>query len=346
MTDQVTDAQAAAGAAAPIVDTGTANQGADTSAAGGAAPPAGAVGADAGAPPAGGKPAGDGAGIAAATGEDGKPAPARGEDGKFVKKDGDWREQVAGADAKLLERLKRFKEPADIAKAWVEADKRINSGQKPGALAKDATPEQVAEWRKANGIPETPEGYDVTSLRDGLVVGEADKPMLDEILKGAHGRNTPPEHVRGIVEDYFALRDREIADRTAKDDALVSELQPALRTEWGPHYERNLNIIEADIANLWGDDAEKFKSARLADGTPLFAHPTFVKQYFAEAFERNPQATNTGGGGGGGVSLDDEIAALEADQRKDITAYQKDPLKPKRYTELLDLRIRRDAKRA
>ena len=74
----------------------------------------------------------------------------------------DWRTRLAGGDEKELKRLSRFASEADVYKAYRELEKKKSSGELKQALSKDATPEQIAEWRKENGIPETPDKYDLT----------------------------------------------------------------------------------------------------------------------------------------------------------------------------------------
>jgi hypothetical protein len=51
------------------------------------------------------------------------------------------------------------------------------------------TDEEKAAWRKDAGIPDKPEAYDL-KFEDGFVVGEDDKPMVDELPQAAHERRT------------------------------------------------------------------------------------------------------------------------------------------------------------
>src|SRR3546814_3644725 len=62
------------------------------------------------------------------------------------------------------------------------------TGVQTCALPIYATPEQIAEWRKEQGIPEKPEDYDL-KFDNGLVIGEADKPLVAEFLKASHATN-------------------------------------------------------------------------------------------------------------------------------------------------------------
>src|SRR5437899_6272156 len=98
----------------------------------------------------------------------------------------DWREQIYGSDPKLLARLQRYGSVKDVANALVAAQNRISSGELKSALKANATPEEAAAWRLENGIPETPDKYDL-KMPSGIVFGEADKPFIDSYPKHPHG---------------------------------------------------------------------------------------------------------------------------------------------------------------
>ncbi len=69
----------------------------------------------------------------------------------------DWRKDLG--DFANDPSLKDFKTPADLAKSFIETKKMV--GQKNNGIpGKDATPEQVAEYHKAIGVPDAAEGYE------------------------------------------------------------------------------------------------------------------------------------------------------------------------------------------
>ena len=111
----------------------------------------------------------------------------------------DWRDQMASAlpeaeRAKELERLKRFNSPNEVYKSNRELESRMSSGEFKRPLPKDATPEQLSAWRKENGIPEKAEEYfPKIKMKDGLVIGEQDKPYVNKFLESLHGTNASVE---------------------------------------------------------------------------------------------------------------------------------------------------------
>ncbi len=81
----------------------------------------------------------------------------------------DWRKQVSGGDEAAAKLLERYTTADAFGKAHLEAVKKISAGEFAKPLPKDAKPEQVTEWRKANGIPEKPEDY-FEKLPNGRVI--------------------------------------------------------------------------------------------------------------------------------------------------------------------------------
>src|SRR3990167_11368320 len=68
--------------------------------------------------------------------------------------DDGWREKIAGTDEKLLKRLERYPSVKAATDALIEAQTKIRSGEVKFTLKDSATPEEIATWRKDNGIPE------------------------------------------------------------------------------------------------------------------------------------------------------------------------------------------------
>src|SRR3546814_8159770 len=78
-------------------------------------------------------------------------------------------------------------------------EQKLSSGEFKKAIGPDATPEQIAEWRKEQGIPEKPEDYDL-KFDNGLVIGEADKPLVAEFLKASHATNVTPAQAKAQID--------------------------------------------------------------------------------------------------------------------------------------------------
>ena len=234
----------------------------------------------------------------------------------------DWataRARIAKGDEKLEKRLARYTSVDSLAEALIQAQNKIASGSLKSALPKDATPEQLAEWRTENGIPEAPEAYDLT-LPDGLVIGEADKPIVDEYAKQAHSLNLTPEQVKGNLAWYFQEQERQIeAQNQADYEARISG-EEALREVWGSESKLNKNLIKGLIESAPAGVPDQLLGARLADGTPLGSHPDTLRWLADLARQINPVATVVpGSGSNASQAIDSELETIQ-DLMKDRTS--------------------------
>ena len=170
----------------------------------------------------------------------------------------DWRQQYAGADEKLLKRLERYETPKAALDALLEAQKKISAGDFVKPLAADATPEQVAAWREANGVPEKPEAY-FDGLPDGVVLGEEDKELFVDFAGKMHELNVPPKTMHAVVEWYNNFRDDQIAHYAQVNQDSKTALEADLKEAWGAGMTPNLNRVKALISK----HGEGFKEARI-----------------------------------------------------------------------------------
>lgn len=262
----------------------------------------------------------------------------------------DWRERLAGNDETALKQLKRFNDISGLWKKLVNQDKVIRETRKtPGRPGKDATPEDIAEYRKASNVPETAEGYfDVLNLADNKLLGDNDRPIFDDFAKAMHAVHAPPEYVKTGVDWYLARMEKLASEQAEKDDALRVEARDTLRDEWGPaDFKRNVNAAQT----LFKDVPEEIRlgilHARMPDGRLVGDHPAVIKLFADIAVRANPAATIvTPAGTDPGKTIDEEIKGIEKTMRTDRRAYDKDNNMQARYRELLDARDRLKKSRA
>lgn len=250
----------------------------------------------------------------------------------------DWRERMAGGDVKEKARLDRMASPEAVYKSFRAMEQRLSSGELKGPYPKDGKPEAQAAWRKENGVPETAEAYDI-SLPDGLVVGEADLPIVAEVKKALHEVNAPQAVMTKALTAYYKMR---AAEDAAQDDADLdhkAKSEEALRQEWGQEYRVNVNAISNFVRQTFGKDADRLLGARLADGRPLGNDPAILRALANVVRELNPIATVAGHSGTGAAqAVDAEIAALEKRMRDDRANWFKDDAAQARYRQLTEAR--------
>ena len=242
-----------------------------------------------------------------------------------------WRDEIAGDDAKARAQLERFASPAEVWKSYRALQQKLSSGEVKAALPKDATPEQVTQWRAENGIPDSPEGYDTTL--DGVVIGEQDRPLVGEFLKSMHGVNARPEAVKAALSAYYQLVERQQQAQAEADAQYRQRAEDALRAEWGNDYRTNENIGGNFLSLAPEGLREALSNARLADGS-LFKDNPDARRWMAQmGREMNPLGTVVSGSGPMALeSAQSEMKAIES--KMGTKAYT--PADRQRYAELVE----------
>ena len=223
----------------------------------------------------------------------------------------DWaarRAEYAGDDEKLLARLSRYSSEKDVLDALVAAQKKISSGSLKTALPEKATPEQLAEWRADNGIPDTPTAYELT-MPDGAT--DTDKAAVAEFAKTAHGLNMTPAQLNGAVAWQLAATEAAVEARAQLDRETKSAGEEELRGEWGSEFKLNRNMITGLLDSAPEGVKDQFLGGRLADGTLIGNDPKVLRWLASLAREVNPVATVVGNGPNQAQAIASEMAALE-----------------------------------
>jgi hypothetical protein len=250
----------------------------------------------------------------------------------------DWREKYAGDDEKKLAALKRYADPKSALDALMSAQARIKAGGLAKPLPKDATPEQIKEWREHNGIPEKPEDYKI-ELGEGFVLGDDDKPYIDKVLAAAHANNASPAAVNAIVQSYLEQMQADVAERVTADREYNGKTIETLRADWGGDFDANKNTIVAFLDAAPPEVKASILSARDGEGNLLRNNADFLKFIVGRELEYNPAATIVAGSGRDHLSgVQDEIAVIEKRMREDRPGYNKDGKMQERYMQLLTAR--------
>ena len=263
-------------------------------------------------------------------------APAEAKDGFWPEK---WRETVSKDDAKKLSRLQRYASPEAAIDALIAAQNRIAAGELKPVLGKNASPEQIAEYRAAMGIPDDPTKYD---LGKDVKIDDAEKPFLEKIFSAAHASNQTPEQVAATVKAYRQVA-QEVAEAQAIKDAESREQgADALRAEWGPEFRRNINLITGLLDGA-GPQAlkEKILEARLPDGTKFGNSPEVMKLLVGLALVQNPTGVVVPGGSGDPApGIREELKKIADARMGNRAAYNKDTKMQERERELIGAAVK------
>lgn len=255
-----------------------------------------------------------------------------------------WRENFAGDDKAKLTELQRYATPKAVLEGLFAAKERIRSGELGKPLPENPNEQEIAAYREAHGIPAEPKGY-LENLPEGLVIGEDDKPFFEKFAAKLHGINADPKVAHVAISFYNEIVEEQEAAVAEADLAAKQATEDALRVKWGPDFRANQNAIRGFLDTLPQGISETILSARDDQGRALFNVPEFAEWFAGLAREFNPVlAIVPGGGGAPGKSLDDEIAGIEKFMREKRADYNKDEKMQERYRQLLDAKIKRDAK--
>lgn len=254
----------------------------------------------------------------------------------------DWRERMAGEDKKLLDQLKRRKSPMDVIKSWQAAEQKIRSGEyKKASPDEDASPEEVAAWREAQGIPKDASGYKLPTV-SGHEWNDADKAAvgrLQDRLHGANGSQKVFDEVMGFYVDIV----REAREAQVTNDIAAKEAhEDARRAEYGGRYKAQNNLV-----NRLMKDPEAMPSG-VAKALVNARHPeTGVLLKHDKEFTRWLDDMAIARYGEGGLVTGEEVAAFNNREAELVKMMREDPAQYEKTgrAELAELRAKKGGRK-
>lgn len=161
----------------------------------------------------------------------------------------DWRATLPD-DLKALPAAQKYATPADLLKGYVEAEKLI--GRKGVAVpGENATAEEVAAYRTALGVPETPDAY-------GLKAPEGIPPEVwsDDSAKAfaseAHKLGLTPQQAQGLAGWWAGAMAQQVASMGLEADGRPFE--DVLREEWGGQFEAKMDLAKRAVREFGADE--------------------------------------------------------------------------------------------
>lgn len=185
----------------------------------------------------------------------------------------EWREHIT--DTKLRDHAGKFTSVLDLVGKHYELRQVLSTAIKP--LPENATEEQLGAFRKATGVPETAEKYDLPTP-EGRDATEADTAFRGAVSEVFHKYNISAGAAKGLSEWWndFVIQGEKAQIDT--DKAHAAETEAALKIEWpGKEFERNKAIANAAAAKLFGDDIDDIRKLETKDGRFVLDNAAFIK---------------------------------------------------------------------
>jgi hypothetical protein len=210
------------------------------------------------------------------TGDTTQAAPASGAENNagltssnYVQPDGTladgWTNHLPDDAVPYKETLARYKTVPDMAKALAHANALV--GRKLGVPNEKSSPEEVAAYRKALGVPESLEEYDFTP--DQVPEGFAwDKQAMAPFAEAAHKHNVPPAAMKELAGLFAQYESSKLDVVQGMFDQQRQEAIATLQKEWGADFQKNVAVAK-----------QAAKLAGVNSGSHGFSDPEVVRGF-------------------------------------------------------------------
>lgn len=224
------------------------------------------------------------------------PAASPQEAAGFVREDGTfapgWTARLPEELGEYRESLGKFKTVGDLAKSYRQLE-AWRSGKGTFVPGKDATPEEVASYRKAMGVPDAPEGYRIRpeALPEGM---EWNDDRARGVLEIAHRHNIPEAALRELAG--WQLQQEQALVRVATESARrdLQEGQRVLKEKWGDQYDANIKLA-IQAATVAGVDPRSVPG--FADPQTVMAFVNLARRISDDQFVASGRSSALGKGG-------------------------------------------------
>ena len=249
---------------------------------------------------------------------------------------GDWRKDMAGGKEDPM--LDRYDSPVAVYEGLKALRSKMDSGEYTTKLPDNPTDEDLAKYRKDNGIPETADGYE-TTLPEGFVFGENDLEAVTQLKERLHSKNASPEIIQEAVGLYAEVLQNQSTQLAEQDTNDRQSFEDTLRNEWGPDYQKNINIMKNYLQGQSEEVQNTILNSRTNEGKAIMNDPNFARFMTNMVLEINPAASVVQMTGKDTISgVQDRLAELKSEMDSDYNTWRSEANKPKRdeYDKLLN----------
>jgi hypothetical protein len=183
----------------------------------------------------------------------------------------DWRAGIT--DPEQLEFAKRISTPADAVK--VALDLRKANGGMTRVPGKDATPEDIAKFNKAIGVPQAATEYKFDIGREATEQDRAIQGKLGEIFLA---NRVPAEAAPALSKAVAEMANEMKAEQNRVALQAREATTAALRKELGADYDSHLVLADRAVKQ-WGNPGFNEFLNKSVDGVKIGDHPDFVRVF-------------------------------------------------------------------
>lgn len=159
-------------------------------------------------------------------------------DGTFADK---WLDALPDDAKEYKDTLSKYKSVPDMAKALANANALI--GKKLGVPNEKSTPEEIAAYRKAVGVPESLDEYKFApdALPEGMTWNDDFAKPFAEI---AHKHNVPPGAMKALANQFANYEKAKFDVVQSTLDKQRTEAVQTLQKEWGTEFDKNIGVAK------------------------------------------------------------------------------------------------------
>ena len=194
----------------------------------------------------------------------------------------DWREEFAGGDEKMLKRMQRFKDKASWLKSYLSMESKMGDKDYVRKLSDAATPEEVAEFRKAMGVPEKSADYKVNLPEGASEPTELDRAITENFLTLAHKEGYTQRQVDAALAAVAA--GGQIAKQYTNEAILNArkDAEDTLRAKWpNKDYRANLDLVNRVLTDYKDQIGADFLKTKIEGGGLIGDHVPLI-EFLAE----------------------------------------------------------------
>jgi hypothetical protein len=188
-------------------------------------------------------------------------------DGTFGDK---WLDALPDDVADYKTSVKNFKSVPDLVKALGNANALI--GKKLGVPGEKSSPEEVAAFRRAMGVPESLEEYKFApdALPEGLTWSDEFAKPFAEV---AHKHSIPPNAMKDLANQFANYERHKFDAIQATYEKQRTEAVQTLQKEWGGDFGKNIGLAK-QAAKMAGVDSNShgFSDPEVVRGFVRMAH--------------------------------------------------------------------------